>query len=59
MRIPNQSADQIFGQMSGSYPTKWLSSNQVILGGNLSKKACNCGCASCQEKKSTIVKKVG
>lgn len=47
MKIPNQSADQIYGQMSGSYPTKWISSNQV----SLSKKACNCGCTSCQGKK--------
>lgn len=55
MRIPNQSADQIFDQMSGFYPTKWIISNRV----SLSKKACNCSCASCQGQKSTIVKQIG
>lgn len=59
MRIPNQSADKILGQISGFYPTKWLVSNQISLGANLSKKASNCGCASCQGQKPTMVQKIG
>ena len=59
MRIPNQSADQILGQVSGFYPIKWLGSTQAGLGIELSKKSCNCGCASCQGQKPTIVQKIG
>ena len=57
MSLPTQTAvHSLSGQVSVFYPIKWLGSTQPSLGIKLSKKSCNCGCASCQGKKSTIRK---